>query len=120
MTKPCEKCGRHHSDPTTDVRVFGSRFAPGQKRFRADYDGAPMRDTRDETREREERVMGCQRVPYKHAGGTYYADANDCNGCDVNGTEHCDGWRKKPKKANRRTASMKPKRKGEPMTPHLR
>ena len=47
--------------------------------------------------------MGCQRVPYKHAGGAYYADASDCNGCDLNGTEHCDGWRKNPKGANRRT-----------------
>jgi len=45
-----------------------------------------------------------------HADGLIYADADSCSGCCLNHSQDCDGWRK-AKKRNRRTASMKPKRK---------
>lgn len=49
--KPCHLCGRTHSDPTTLVRVYGSRFNVEQPfRYRARFEGAPIRNTREEAR----------------------------------------------------------------------
>lgn len=49
MSAICTRCGYRHSDPTTAVRVAGSRFA-STIQYRADFDGAPLRHTREEAR----------------------------------------------------------------------
>ena len=44
--KICPQCDRIH--PSDCARVFGSRFAPGPKKYVAQFPGATPRDTRGE------------------------------------------------------------------------